>query len=77
MPNQLTDSHIDEFEERGYVIVHNFVDEEHTCALAGEIPLTGAAARTWEFPEAGFPCPGRRNLPSFFPSAAGTRGEHG
>ena len=28
MPNQLTDSHIDEIEERGYVIVHNFLDEE-------------------------------------------------
>ncbi len=28
MSNQLTDAHIDELEERGYVIVPNFLDEE-------------------------------------------------
>ena len=37
MPNQLTDSHIDELEERGYVIVHNFLDEEQRKEIAAAV----------------------------------------
>lgn len=37
MPNQLTDNHIDELEERGYVIVHNFLDEEQRQEIAAAV----------------------------------------
>ena len=40
MPNKLTDSHIDELEERGYVIVHNFLDEEQRKEIAAAVRRT-------------------------------------
>jgi ectoine hydroxylase-related dioxygenase (phytanoyl-CoA dioxygenase family) len=37
MPNKLTDNHIDELEERGYVIVHDFLDEGQRQEIAAAV----------------------------------------
>ena len=37
MSNRLTDDHIDELEERGYVIVRNFLDEEQRKQIAAAV----------------------------------------
>ena len=37
MSNRLTDDHIDELEERGYVIVRNFLDEEQRKLIAAAV----------------------------------------
>ena len=37
MSNQLTDAHIDELQERGYVIVPNFLDEEQRKKIASAV----------------------------------------
>ena len=37
MSNRLTDDHIDELEERGYVIVRNFLDEEQRTPIAAAV----------------------------------------
>ena len=37
MPSRLTDDHIDELEERGYVIVRDFLDQEQQQEIAAAV----------------------------------------